>query len=60
MVNNAEVHTKCPTPVPTHLAMNRLGPQRGAAPRPVRRGGTNVRVASEPPGKLYFRGIGDV
>ena len=54
MVKNAEVHTKGATPAPTRLAMNRLGPRRGAAPPPVRRGGTTVRAASGPPGKLNF------
>ena len=52
MVKNAEVHTKGATPVPTRLAMNRLGPRRGAAP--VRRGGTTVRAASVPHGQLNF------
>ncbi len=54
MVENAGVHTKGATPVPTRLAMNRLGPQRGAAPPPVRRGGITVRAASEPTSKLNF------
>jgi len=46
MVKNTGVHTKGANPVPTPLAMNRLGPQRGA--------GTTVRAASGPTGKLTF------
>jgi len=52
MVKNAEVHTEGATPVPTRLAINRLGPRRGAAPPPARRGGTTVRAASGSTGRL--------
>lgn len=54
MVKNSGVHTKDATPVPTRLAMNRLGPQRGPARPAVRRGGTTVQAASGPAGKLNF------
>ena len=54
MVKTAEVHTTGATPVPTRLAMNRLGPRRSAARPAVRRGGTTVRAASGPSGKPNF------
>jgi len=38
MINNAETHTNGTPPVPTRLAMNRLGPQKTTAtPPPVRK-----------------------
>jgi len=34
MIKNAEAHTNGAPPVPTRLAMNRLGPQKGPAAPP--------------------------
>ena len=56
MIKNAEVHTNGAPPVPTRLAMNRLGPQKGmATPPPMKKTAGSNGQADDSQNRLTAR-----